>query len=383
MKIVYIIKSFAMKAGTERVMSDKMNWLAEHGYNITMVTYEQGDNPLAFSLHPSIRHIDLGTCFYRLGRKMLLKRVPAFIKMRKEFRSRLQAMIDEVGPDIIISTTYSMKVMDIILSARTKARQIVESHVACYTIKKSYDYRNNPVMRVIASVYDKWMVGRVAKAEQLVVLTNGDADDWRTYTPRVAVIPNPVTACPEEILPHDGSGHRILCVGRLEAQKGFDMLIEAFALIANQCKDWFVDIYGDGSDKAMLTDMIRRNNLAGRININAPVSNIYDEYQRSEFFVLSSRFEGLPLVLGEAMSCGIPCVSFNCKYGPEDLIDDTETGLLVDNGSVKELADKMLWMINHRDERLVMGQKARQAAARFDKDAIMQKWHDLFSQPTA
>jgi glycosyltransferase involved in cell wall biosynthesis len=255
--------------------------------------------------------------------------------------------------------------------------------VACYTIKKSYDYRNNPVKKVIASVYDKWMIGKVAKAEQLVALTNADADDWRTYIPRVVVIPNPVTAYPETILPHDGSGHRILCVGRLESQKGFDMLIEAFALIANQCKDWFIDIYGDGTDKAMLTNMICRNNLVGRININAPIATIFDEYQRSEFFVLSSRFEGFGLVLIEAMSCGIPCVSFKCKYGPEDLIDDTVTGLLVDNGNVKELADKILWMINHKDERLLMGQKARQAAARFDKDAIMQKWHDLFSHHNA
>ena len=382
MKIVYIIKSFAMKAGTERVMSDKMNWLAEHGYEVTMVTYEQGDNPMAFALHSSIRHIDLGTCFYRLGRKTLLQRVPAFLTMRKEFRSRLQAMIDEIGPDIIISTTYSMKVMDIILSAKTSARQLIESHVACYTIKKSYDYRNNPVMKLIASAYDKWMIGRVAKAEQLVALTNGDANDWLTYTPHVVVIPNPVTVYPKSILPHDGSGHRILCVGRLEEQKGFDMLIEAFAMIANECNDWFIDIYGDGSDKAMLTDMIRQNNLVGRINIKSPVATIFDEYQRSEFFVLSSRFEGFSLVLSEAMSCGIPCVAFRCKYGPEDLINHMETGLLVDNGNVKDLADKILWMINHKEERLQMGQKARQAATRFDKETIMQKWHNLFSRHT-
>lgn len=380
MKIVYILKSIALTAGVERVMADKMNWLAEQGYEVTLVTYEQGRHPYAFPLHPSIRLIDLDTCFFKIGKYSLLKRIFIFIKLRRQFRVRLQTLLNDFQPDVMVSTTYSIKLMDIILSMKTKAYRLVESHVACYSETKTRDYRHHLPLKFFAFLYDKWMLGRVAKADQMVVLTKGDANDWREYASNVVVIPNPVTLYPEKILPHDGSCHRILCVGRLHEQKGFDMLINAFALIAYKCKEWTIEIYGDGPDKTMLKELIHQYNLDGRIIINSPITTIYDEYQRSEFFVLCSRYEGLPLVLNEAMSCGIPCVAFRCKYGPEDVIEDHKTGLLVDNGNIQDLADKILWMINHPKERLQMGRYARQAAARFDKNKVMQLWIDLFSR---
>lgn len=369
-----------MKAGTERVMSDKMNYLAEHGYAITLITYEQGKHPKAFPLHPSIQHIDLDTRFFETERYGLLKRAFSLIRLRRLFRSRLQGIIDEIHPDILISTTYSIKLMDIILYVKTKAFKIVESHVACHTIMKSYDYRKNKILCSIAAVYDKWILGKVAKADKLVVLTKGDAYDWMVYSSQVIIIPNPVTIYPDKVLPHNEIKHRIICVGRLQEQKGYDMLIDAFALIAKRCVDWKIEIFGDGPDKSILTEKIQKLDLANRIKIHPPVINIYDEYQNSDFFVLSSRFEGFPLVLGEAMSCGIPCVSFKCKYGPEDIINDGQTGLLVENGNVKELGEKIFWMLSHTEERLLMGTKAREDMRHYEKNIIMQKWLDLFNQ---
>lgn len=380
MKVLYILKSFALKAGTERVMADKMNYLAEHGYEVVMVTYEQGNHPHAFPLHQSIHHIDLETVFFQIEKYSWLKRFPLFVRMRNKFRYRLQTIIDDVEPDIIISTTYSMKLIDIILSVKTKACHIVESHVACYSIQKTYIYRHHTVLCFFTRLYDYWMLGKVAKADLLITLTNGDAKDWLRFTSKVKVIPNPVTLYPKVIKNHDGRGHRIICVGRLNEQKGFDLLIDAFALIASQCEGWTIDIYGDGYDKSDLIGQIRQNNLDSRIKINPPTASIYDEYQSSEFLVLSSRYEGWGLVLVEAMSCGIPCVSFRCKYGPEDVISDRKTGLLVENGNVEDLSNKILWMINHPKERLQMGQEARLTAANFEKNVIMQLWLKLLNQ---
>ena len=377
-KIVYVLKSFAVKAGTERVMSDKMNYLADHGYSVTLFTYEQGEHSLAFPLHPSIRHIDLGTRFFLVEKYGYLKRFYMMAKMRHRFRNRLQTILNEIQPDILITTTYSIKLIDIILSVKTTACRLVESHVACYTVKKSFDYRNKPLLRSLAVWYDRIMLGKVTQADSLITLTQGDADDWRHYTSNVIVIPNPVTYIPETISSHDGCEHRIICVGRLHEQKGFDMLIEAFALISDQCPEWKIDIYGEGSCKDMLEKRIDHYNLCGRININNPTGNIYDEYQSSDFFVLSSRYEGFALVLIEAMSCGIPCVAFRCKYGPEDIIEDGKNGLLADNGNVKDLADKMLWIIKHREERLLMGEQARKDIHKYELNAIMIKWHELF-----
>lgn len=377
MKIVYILKSFAMKAGTERVMSDKMNWLAEHGYEVTMVTYEQGKHPHAFPLHFSINHVDINTPLFTIRKYCHPLR---FMLLRHQFRRRLQSLLDNIQPDILIMTTYSLNLIDIFLTVKTSAYRMMESHVACYTVKKSYDYRKNPLLRWIAVLYDFFVLRKVSQIDCLITLTQGDAADWTKYSSNVVIIPNPVSFFPEVIKDHDGSGHRILSVGRLQEQKGYDLLVNAFGLIADQCPDWKIDIFGDGTEKDKLLSLIRQKKLTERIIINAPTSTIYEEYQKSDFFVLSSRYEGYPLVLNEAMSCGIPCVTFKCKYGPEDAIRDGVNGLLVENGNIEELANKMLWMIEHTEERLRMGKMAREAARHYEKCVIMSQWTDMFDK---
>lgn len=378
MKIMYVIKAFAMKAGVERVVSDKMNFFAEHGHEVSMVTYEQGDHPYAFPLHPSIRHYNLDARFFKLSQMPIWKRPMVMRQMRRRFKEGLQKAVDQEQPDVIITTTYSMKLLDIILNLQTKAHRLIESHIACYTVRKAYDYRNTPILHTIAKLYDKWAFRNIGKFEKLIVLTKGDAQDWSQYINDVVIIPNPVTCYPDKIRSHDGSGHRIVCVGRLNEQKGFDLLIEAFSLIADQCPEWHVDIFGSGEDEQKLLNSIHLHKLEGRINILPPTSHIYDEYQDSEFFVFSSRYEGFGLVLIEAMSCGIPCISFRCKYGPEEIITDGIDGLLVKGQDIHELGDKMLWLIQHKEERLSMGLKARNSACQYKRESIMVLWQELF-----
>lgn len=378
MKIMYIIKSFAMKAGVERVISDKMNYLVEHGYEVTFVTYEQGDHPHAFPLHNSIRHYSIDARFFKLSQLPIWRRLIERKHMCSRFRAGLQHAVDQEQPDIMIATTYSMKLLGIILKVRTNAHRLLESHIACYTVRKAFDYREKPLLRFFAALYDKMAFARIKKFEKLIVLTQGDARDWEHYIHDVIVIPNPVTLYPDNVLPHNGTGRRIIAAGRLHEQKGFDLLIESFAFIADKCPGWRIDIYGSGEDEQKLQDSIRQNGLEGRINILPPTSDIYKEYQRSDFLVMSSRYEGFGLVLVEAMSCGIPCVSFRCKYGPEEIIHDGEDGLLVKDGNIEELATKMLWMIRHDEERLQMGEKARQTARSYEKDTVMREWITLF-----
>ena len=380
MRIMYIIKSFAMKAGVERVMSDKMNYLVEHGYEVTLVTYEQGNHPQAFPLNDAIHHHNIDACFFKLSYMPLWKRPLERVKMRKRFRKGFQKIVDEERPEVIITTTYSMKLLDIILNVHSKAHRIIESHIACYTVRKAYDYRDNPFLKRVAAIYDKWAFHQIGKFDKLIVLTKGDAQDWSRYIKSVEIIPNPVTVYPESVKPHDGSGQRIIAVGRLHEQKGYDMLIEAFAIIAGKCPQWHIDIFGNGVDEQKLRYLIQSYELEGRVNILPPTSQIYEEYQNSEFYVLSSRYEGFPLVLNEAMSCGIPCVAFRCKYGPEDAITHGENGLLAENGNIYDLARQMLWMIEHKKERLLMGKKARMVAQHYQAENIMARWELLFRE---
>jgi glycosyltransferase involved in cell wall biosynthesis len=290
----------------------------------------------------------------------------------------LQKVADYEQPDVMITTTYSMKVLGIILGIKTSAHRLIESHIACYTVRKAYDYRKNAILFRLARLYDQYVFGKIRRFERLIVLTAGDAKDWQEYITNVEIIPNPVTTFPDEVLPHDGSGHRIIAVGRLHEQKGYDLLIEAFSLIASNCPEWHIDIFGSGDDEVMLRQMIADRNLGGRIMFHVPTNDIYMEYQTSDFLVLSSRYEGFALVLLESASCGIPTVAFRCKYGPEDFIVNGENGLLVTDGDINELAEKMLWMIEHTDERLRMGTKAREEARNYQIDLIMKRWEILF-----
>ena len=369
-----------MQAGTERVTSDKMNYWAKQGHEVILITYEQGEHLHAFPLHPSIRHIDLNTRFFVIEKYGILRRVPLLYGIRKQFRSRLQNVMDEIQPDIVLATSYSLKMLDIILSVKTRACRIIESHAPCFTIQKSYIHRDNSLLHFVLMFYDKWMLSKVSKADQLVVLTEGDAKEWKKYTTKITVIPNPITSFPDNVKQHDGTNKRVICVGRLHKEKRWDLVIDAFAQIAKQCSDWKMVIVGFGEEKLNLLNQIQRYNLSDSIEINSSTPDVYEEYQNSEFSVLSSKHEGFGLVLIEAMSCGIPCVSFRCKYGPESIINDGKDGLLVEDGNVKELAEKMYWMMTHTGERLQMGLKARENVRRFKQILVMRQWTDLFDK---
>ncbi len=380
MRILYLTKSVAMKAGVERVFCDKMNWLAEHGYDILLVTYEQGNHSMAFPLHPSISHKDLDTRFFKIASYSFLSRLNVYNRLRKKFKKNLQHEIDAFNPDIVITTTYQLKLIDLILSVNTNAKLLIESHIACYKAKKSGDFPENTISHKLAKLYDSYCLSKINRFKKLIVLTKGDASDWRKYISNVEVIPNPITYFPlDEDVKRNDNTKRIICVGRLNEQKGFDILIDAFSRIADSCKEWHVDIYGDGGDKEMLQSLICQKGLENRIIINPATSDIYKEYMQSDFLVLSSRYEGYPLVLNEAMSCGLPCVAFNCKYGPADAIENGVDGILVPNGDVQKLADSILWMIRHEVDRKKMGSAARLSAAKYKKDMIMERWVNLFN----
>lgn len=371
-----------MVAGTERVVSDKINWLAGHGYEVTLVTYEQGNHPLAFPLHPSVKVCDLNTPFFRLKSFPLLRRYFKYQEMKAEFSKYLKSIVESIHPDIVITTAYSLKVADEIVKVCKNSRLILESHETCFSVVKEYDYQSNPFMRVVARLYDLQYYRIINKFDRLVTLTVGDADEWgRHISSEIGVIPNPLTYYPLVLEKKSlDRQYRIISVGRLEDVKGFDLLIDAFSLIYDKCPKWKINIFGEGSCEKKLRMQIASKGLEECIIINPPTAKIYEEYYQSDIYVLSSRHEGMGMALVEAMSCGLTCVAFNCKYGPTEILLNRETGLLVEDGNVLELARAMLWLIEHPDERLRMGSAARESSKKYSKEIIMQHWVELFNK---
>ena len=151
------------------------------------------------------------------------------------------------------------------------------------------------------------------------------------------------------------------------------------AINAEKYLEWHVDIFGEGNEKQKILDQIASLKLENRIIIHNPTQAIYDEYKRSEMLVLCSEHEAYSLVLVEAMSCGVPCVSMDCPVGPRELIQDGVTGLLAQNGDIKDLALKMEWLITHEIERKEMGKKARLWAASRSLPVVMSEYEKLLT----
>ena len=379
MKIAYILSSFIAKAGTERILSDKMNYLVKrYGYDITFITYEQGNHPMAFSLDKRIRVIDLNTRFFPLYKLNPVRRVIAKSFQKRKLKSKLHDVLSVVNPDFVVLTTYDFDKFGSILTL--PYRFVIESHICITDVRQEFR-QHNVILKLFGKYLDSIHFKIMNKADALVSLTSADKTNWKKHVNiPIFVIPNLVTVYPNDISCYSKRSNRIICVGRLTRQKGFDYLIKAWAMISKKYPTWRIDIFGHGDMETTLNQIIIDYNLSNCTRINEPSENIYEEYETSSIFVLSSRYEGFGLVLVEAMSCGVPCISFDCPNGPAELITHGEDGLLVPLGDIEKLAESIEWMITHEEERLRMSNNARQKAKQYKAEVIMPQWVELFEK---
>lgn len=372
MNIVYIIQSLALYGGIERTLIDKANFLAGRGHRVTLVTYEQGTHPVVFSLAGGVAHRDLDCRMFTLYRYGLLRRFLLLQRMKRMFRQRWHGLLSQLNPDVVVTTTYADPLIGVVMSAREKAPVVVESHAAFPYVMKRQSW--------CKQWQQDWRLRQLLTCDLLIALTEGDACYWRKYASRVQVVCNPLTyypaATPDDTCRLPG---RIICVARLAFQKRYDRLFDAFALIAHKYPDWHIDIFGEGSEaqREQHRQMAAQRNLQDCVSFFAPVGDVYAEYMKSQFLVLSSDYEGFGLILAEAMSCGLPVVSTDCSFGPRDIIDDGVNGLLA-KCDARDLADKMEWMITHGQERREMGRNARRNACRFRPQVVGPLWEQAY-----
>ncbi len=372
MRLMYVTPLLSTRGGIERTLIDKANYLAEKRHEVLIVTYEH-EGPIAYKLYPSVKHIDLDCHFFNIYRYPLYQRIWMVLKHKRLFRHKMKCVIDEFYPNTIVVTIPNTEnyLCDIISVSGNKP-VIIESHLAQgYSVIK-----RGATERLMYHLFNP--LKAIKKADLLISLTDGDATNWhRKGVKIIKVIPNPLTLYVEPLSPLKKVEGRIICVGRLTNQKRFDRMIEAFSLIADKYPTWFVDLYGEGEEYNSLMALITHCGLNNRIHIFPTIDSIYLEYQRSQFLVLSSDFEGFGLVIVEAMACGIPVVATDCPYGPSDVIKDGETGLLC-KMEVSSLAEKMEWMMSHDDERQFMGEKAHEVAGQYRKEFVIPQWEQTY-----
>ena len=198
--------------------------------------------------------------------------------------------------------------------------------------------------------------------------------------PDLCVIPNAALRMSDTYA--EGDKKRVIAVGRLDYQKGFDRLIEAWRIVQQNkaYADWHLDIFGQGEWKKMLQARIDNYGLKDSVKLNNPTKEIGKEYTNSSMLVMSSNYEGFPMVMIEAMACGLPAVSFDFKCGPKDIIRHGENGLLVKNGDIQGLAEAMMKLMEDEALRRKMSMEARKITETYSEEVVMKQWMELFER---
>lgn len=167
-------------------------------------------------------------------------------------------------------------------------------------------------------------------------------------------------------------------MGRYEYQKGYDRLINAWALIAKQVPDWTLHIFGEGSLRPVLTKQIYDLNLEKSVFLDGATNNVGKELSESSIVAFTSNYEGFPMAIVEVESAGLPVVSFDAPCGPKDIIRDGKDGFLVKNGDIEDFGKKLLSLMQDEELRKKMGEKALENSKRFTQENIIPQWISLF-----
>lgn len=374
MKLMYCIRGLFNSGGMERIITQKMNYLnKKYNYDIYIITTDQHNKEKFFYLNEKIKHIDLKINYLDDLKKNFFKRIPIFLYKQKNHEKKLKNIINEIKPDILISLGDEER--NFIYKLKNKNLKIIkEIH-----FNKNYMLQNKDknFLYTLKNYYmDFKMKQSVNKYDEFIVLTKEDKELWRNK--KIKVIPNFINDIPKKS--SNCENKKIISVGRLEYQKGYDILIDVWNIISKKYPDWILEVYGEGAEREKLQNKINKLGLEKLFLLKGVVKNIQDKYLESSIYVMSSRFEGMPMVLLEAMSFGLPVISFTCPCGPKDIIKENKDGFLVPFGNIELMAEKIEELILDEEKRKLFGKNARKNVQRFSQDKIMNQWKKLFEK---
>ena len=373
-KIVYCTPALYMAGGVERVLTLKANYFADHfGYDITIILTEGKDKPLFYPLSDKVKVVNLNIGFEELWTCSFIKKVFVYLKKQHLFKKLLKQELIRIHPDITVSLLR--REINFLTSINDGSKKIGELHVNKANYRNFEQGEANVFKNLFARYWMRNLVYNLKLLDKFIVLTEEDRNNW-VELDNIEVIPDPLTFSPSSYSPL--TEKRVIAVGRYVYQKGFDILLKSWSIVEKQCPDWLLTIVGQGERQKyeVLIDELKIDRT--RCKLLGPTERIQDEYMSSSIFVMSSRFEGFGMVLAEAMACGLPVVSFDCPCGPKDIIQNKIDGVLVENGNVDKLAEALIMMIQHPEQRKVMANRAIESVQRFRIDQIAEKWKLLF-----
>jgi len=363
MRLTLVIPSME-RGGAERVMSILASSWAGKGHEVTLLTLKREVKP-AHELHPDVKLRNLG-----------LTGEPAANSLLAAFRqvARIRALrgaIRESQPDLVISFMERTNVLVLVATRGLDVSVIVSERV---------DPRHYDIGRLwqgLRRLTYRWAAALVCQSRTSLM--------WFEQRIKVKgrVIPNPVLAIKEpttRLPPKNDEGRMMLAMGRLVDQKGFDLLLDAFGQLAARYPDWSLKILGDGPLRGELEARARALHLEHRAQFAGEMPDPFPILRAADLFVLSSRFEGFPNSLCEAMSCGMAVVSFDCPSGPAEIVRHRIDGILVPPGDVSALVAALDLLMKDQNERDRLASQAPEVVDRFSSDKVLLLWEQLFEE---
>ena len=366
MTILYCLAGTFNSGGMERIVIDKANWFVSNGHNVVIVTTEQNNRPNFFPIDERVRRIDLNIMYSETNKDNVVKKFFRRNKKNRLHKRYLKNVLNVEKPDVVISTCGNE--LFFLPDIKDGSKKVAEIHFSRWF---RIQFNRNGIWKLIDKYLTRYDKIRLSKFDAFVCLTEEDKRNWGNLD-NLYVIPNFIEPVSNTLA--SLTQKCFIAVGRLSYQKGYDRMIEAWRIVNKEYSDWKLEIYGGGELYDDLCAMINVYGLSKSIIINRPVSNIHDKYLTSSGLLLSSHYEGLPMVLLEAMSCGLPVVSFNCQCGPADVIENGINGFLVEDGDVSVFADCIKQLIENEKMRSDMGLNAYEISRRFNKEVVMNCW---------
>lgn len=360
MKILYITNAIDGSGGLERVLSIKASLLADdYDYEVHILTLNQkSKNNLFFIFSDKI-----------IQHNIQVSGNPLIYSLK--YIKGINRIVKKISPDVISVCDDGLKAFLIPKIIGNKIPLIYERHVS-KLIELSDN--QNYIQRLLKKIKFIIMNFLAKDYNEFVVLTDGNKNEWKLKN--IQVIPNPLSFLPKES--SQLANKKIIAVGKQSYQKSYDRLLEIWKKFSETKKDWQLHIYGNIDASQKLQELAVTLGVDKSVYFHEPEKNIQKKFLESSIFVLSSRYEGFGMVIIEAMSCGLPCVSFDCPYGPSDIIKDSHNGFLIDNGNINKFAEKLVLLAENHNMRTKFGNNAKNEIIKYYPKSILDRWDALF-----
>jgi glycosyltransferase involved in cell wall biosynthesis len=360
MKILYITPRITGEGGLIRVISLKANYLSTiFGHEIHILTQNE-NSPLFYEFNQNIGL-----------HNMVLK--GKNLKLLYNYRTELKKKISLINPDLII-VCDGLKGFFIPLMFTLKIPILFEVHGSIFNreneIKPSFF---NNVKLKIELVFKKIATRKFTK---IILLSEESAKEWSLNNS--IIIPNPIWF--NGVMSSNLDAKRAIAVARHSYEKGIDRLLLVWKKVVLIHPEWTLDLYGESEGNLKYQKMAEELNIESKVNFHEPVANIIDKYQEATLCLMTSRFEGFGMVLLEAMTCGLPCVAFDCPCGPRTLIFNNENGLLIENDNINKFSESVIQLIDDEEKMNCLAKNAVLSVQKYSLEDIMKQWNALFSE---